>query len=387
MAIYGLLPTTGASVVILALSLSASHAEAIGSVTSVDKPNVGDLSLKPAAKGQLAALTKSQADALRTYRNAEQHFKLILARRREQINLRQLPHLPGQELYLARNNMLSAYKDLTDVLPSAVGRPNKFGIPPTYFDADNEPLLDEYASLFDVMQAPPPDAQYSDTPFEDVVRLGSAIARAKGLDAASAELAGRISLGIFFAETNGRQNIGNARSDTYKGSFQTGITEDRSGRRKWVDIKDTIAGVDPTLIARDAAEERRVGGLDHRFNHWTAVRDGLMNADADLFPQIPQIVNALPNPIDQMKVFELIQIIPSPTRSALNSRHFASYKISDPTILGYLRNNSIFTFGHVDRTKTSATFREILDAMWLFDMKFEQALSKFREITVEQKKK
>jgi len=386
MAICGLLPTTGASVVILALSLSASHAEAIGSATLVDKPNVGDLSLKPAAKGQLVALTKSQADALRTYGNAEQHFKLILTRRREQINAGQLPNLPGQELYLARNNMLSTYKDLTDALPSAVGRPNKFAIPPTYFDADNEPLLDEYARLFDVMQAPPPDAQYSDTPFEDVVRLGSAIARAKGLDAANAELAGRISLGIFFAETNGRQNIGNARSDTYKGSFQTGVKEDRSGRRKWVTIKDTIAGFDPTLIVRDAAEERRAGDLDHRFNHWTAARDGLMNAHADLFPQIPQIVNTLPNPIDQMKVFELIQIIPSPTRSALSSRHFATYKISDPTILGYLRNNSIFTFGHVDRTKTSATFRDILDAMWLFDMKFEQALSKFREITVEQKK-
>ena len=386
MAICGLLPTTGASVVILALSLSASHAEAIDSVTLVDKPNVGDLRLKPAAKDQLAALTKSQADALRTYRNAEQHFKLILSRRREQINSRQLPHLPGQELYLVRNNMLSAYKDLTDVLPSVVGRPNKFGIPPIYFDADNEPLLDEYASLFDVMQAPPLDAQYSDTPFEDVVGLGSAIARAKGLDAANAELAGRISLGIFFAETNGRQNIGNARSDKYKGSFQTGITEDRSGRRKWAAIKDAIAGFDPTLIVRDAAEERRVRGLDHRFNHWTAVRDGLMNAHADLFPQVPEIANALPDPIDQMKVFELVQIIPSPTRSALNSRHFTSYKISDPTILGYLRNNSIFTFGHIDRTKTSATFREILDAMWLFDLKFEQALFKFREIRVEQNK-
>jgi hypothetical protein len=29
----------------------------------------------------------------------------------------------------------------------------------------------------------------------------------------------------------------------------------------------------------------------------------------------------------------------------------------------YPRNNSIFTFGQTDRAKTSATFREILDAM------------------------
>jgi len=34
--------------------------------------------------------------------------------------------------------MMSAYKDLTDALPSKIGRPNKFGIPPAYFDADSE---------------------------------------------------------------------------------------------------------------------------------------------------------------------------------------------------------------------------------------------------------
>jgi len=110
-----------------------------------------------------------------------------------------------------------------------------------------------------------------------------------------------------------------------------------------------------------------------------------MSAHADLFPQIAAIVKTLPNPIDQMKLFELIQIIPSPTRSALKSGNLANYKISDPTIVGYLRNNSIFTFGQADRTKTSATFREILDAMWLFNDKFEQALSKFNEIRAHQK--
>ena len=75
------------------------------------------------------------------------------------------------------------------------------------------------------MQAPPANAQNSDTPFKDVVDLGTAIARARGLDAANAEVAGRISLGMFFAETNGNQNIGNARSNKYKGSFQTGVSE------------------------------------------------------------------------------------------------------------------------------------------------------------------
>ena len=48
--------------------------------------------------------------------------------------------------------------------------------------------------------------------------------------------------------------------------------------------------------------------------------------------------------------------------------------------MGYLRNNSVFTFGAADRAKTSATFREILDAMWLFNEKFERALSKLNEI-------
>ncbi len=45
---------------------------------------------------------------------------------------------------------------------------------------------------------------------------------------------------------------------------------------------------------------------------------------------------------------------------------------------------SIFTFGKADRAKLSATFREILDAMWLFNDKFDQALSKFNQIDVRQ---
>jgi hypothetical protein len=185
---------------------------------------------------------------------------------------------------------------------------------------------------------------------------------------------------MFFAEANGEQNIGNARSNTYKGSLQTGVSEDQNGQRKWAAIKGSIAAFDPALSARDDKEEARIGKLDHRFNHWTAVRDGLMNAHADLFPRIPAIVNALPDSIDQMKLFELIQIIPAPTRSALHSGNLVGYTISDPTIMGYLRNNSIFAFGSADRARTSATFREILAAMWLFNDKFQQARCKFNDI-------
>jgi len=43
----------------------------------------------------------------------------------------------------------------------------------------------------------------------------------------------------------------------------------------------------------------------------------------------------------------------------------------------YLRNNSIFAFGQADRARASATFREILDEMWLFNLKFERALAEF----------
>jgi hypothetical protein len=335
-----------------------------------------------AAQEQSAA----QSDALSTYDKAVNDFKSILSRRRAQINSSQpLPNLPGQELYLARNRMMSAYKDLTDAVPAKIGRPNKFGIPPAYFDADNELLFDEYYSLISVMEAPPINAQYSDSPFKDVVELATAIGRAKGLDTAHADVTGRISLGIFFAETSGKQNAGNSRSNAYKGSFQTGVSEDQNGQRKWAAIKKSIAVFDPALDARDDREEARVGNLDRRFNHWTAVRNGIMNAHADLFPQIPQIVKTLPDPIDQMKLFELIQIIPSPTRSALKSGNLAKYEISEPRIMGYLRNNSMFTFGQADKAKTSANFREILDAMWLFNVKFEQALSKFKEIKAQHK--
>jgi hypothetical protein len=348
--------------------------------------NIGPLSVMSIAQGQPAALTKSQSDALNAYNNAINGFKSVLKERRAQTNAKQpLPDLPGQALYLARNSVMSTYKDLTDALPSKIGRPNKFGIPPAYFNADDEPLLDEYAALFNIMQAPPANAQNSDTPFKDVVDLGTAIGRAKGLDAANAELAGRIALAVFFAETDGKQNLGNARSNAYKGSLQTDVSEDQSGQKKWAAIKKSIAAFDPALIARDDKEEARVGNSDHRYNHWIAVRDGLMSAHSDLFPQIPAIVKALPNPMDQMKLFELIQIIPSPTKAALNSGNFANAKVSDPKIMGYLRNNSMFTFGQADRARTSVTFREILDAMWLFNDKFERALSKFSEIKAQKK--
>ena len=214
--------------------------------------NRGNLGFISSALGQPTALTKSQTDALNSYNKTVQDFRSILGERRAQINAKQkLPDVPGQALYLARVNMMSAYKDLTDVMPSRIGRPNKYKIPPAYFDADNEPLIDEYKNLLGIMQAPPAGAQKSDTPFKDVVDLGTAIARVKGLDTAHAGVAGRISLAVFFAETDGNQNIGNARSNKYIGSLQTGVSEDRSGRKKWAAVKKAVAALDPALSARD----------------------------------------------------------------------------------------------------------------------------------------
>ena len=127
------------------------------------------------------ALTKAQAEALAACTKAVDTFKAVLAERRTQIDAKQpLPDLPGQALYLARVAVMSTYKDLTDALPSKIGRSNKYGVPPAYFDADIEPLIDEYRALFDIMEAPPAKAQNSATPFKDVVDLGTAIARAKG---------------------------------------------------------------------------------------------------------------------------------------------------------------------------------------------------------------
>jgi hypothetical protein len=371
----GIRSYTAAPTVALALGLFTPP------VSATDTIVIAAAVLVSPAVGQPGTLTKKQSDALNAYSNAVNRFKSILGQRRVQIDSNQpLPNLPGQALYLGRNDMMSAYKDLTDALPSKSGRSNKFGIPPAYFDAESEALLDEYRKLFDLMDAPPANAQKSDTPFKDVVDLGIAIARAKGLDGANAEAAGRISLGLFFAETNGNQNAGNARSNKYKGSLQTGLSEDQTGQKKWAAIKKSVAAFDPALGRRDEMEEARVGNLDHRLNHWTAVRDALMSTHADIFPQVAAIAKTMPDPVDQMKLFELMQIVPTPTRAALKSGNLVNYRISDPTVMGYLRNNSIFAFGQADRARTSATYREILDAMWLFNAKFEQARSKFDEI-------
>jgi hypothetical protein len=60
--------------------------------------------------------------------------------------------------------------------------------------------------------------------------------------------------------------------------------EDAKGRAAWATLLARIAALDPALAAHDAKETARVGDGDQRFNHWTAVRNGLMNARAGQAP-------------------------------------------------------------------------------------------------------
>ena len=153
----------------------------------------------PAAAQAGAPAAAERAEAQAAYDGAVRAFKAVLAERRAQLDGgRELPERPGQALYLARLAVMSTYKDLTDADPSRIGRPNTLGIPPAYLDAAVEPLIEEYVALFNLMQAPPAGAQASRTPLKDVADLARAIARARGLDAATVDAAGRIALGIFF---------------------------------------------------------------------------------------------------------------------------------------------------------------------------------------------
>ena len=78
----------------------------------------------------IAQPVAAQSDVLAAYNDAVARFKAILRERRAQIDAKQpLPNLPGQARLLARIAMMSTYKDLTDALPSRIGRPNKFGNP------------------------------------------------------------------------------------------------------------------------------------------------------------------------------------------------------------------------------------------------------------------
>ncbi len=120
-----------AATLALAFLLAPPVAIAIGAIATtiaaLVPAGIGHLGFISPAAAQPAALTKQQSDALAAYTNALNRFKSILAQRRAQIDSRQpLPNLPGQALYLARNAVMSTYKDLTDVLPSQIEDPTNW---------------------------------------------------------------------------------------------------------------------------------------------------------------------------------------------------------------------------------------------------------------------
>src|SRR5262245_22023884 len=84
------------------------------------------------AAAQANGLTREQGEAQAAYDKALRDFTAVLVERRAQIDSRR--ERPGQALYLARLAVMSTYKDLTDVMPSRIGRDNKLGIPPAYLD-------------------------------------------------------------------------------------------------------------------------------------------------------------------------------------------------------------------------------------------------------------
>src|ERR1700731_3317761 len=105
--------------VVRAAALALGLLISVDAIASLVPDPMGSLRFVSPASAQPGTLTKQQSDALEAYNNAVKNFEQVLGQRRAQINSGQaLPNLPGQALYLARNNMMSAYKDLTDALPS-----------------------------------------------------------------------------------------------------------------------------------------------------------------------------------------------------------------------------------------------------------------------------
>ena len=119
--------TAGRAAVALRLFLALPAAftlDAVATMAATLVPTgVGHAGFISPAAAQPGSLPGNRSEALARYENALNNFKSILRQRRAQIEGNQpLPHLPGQALYLARNEMLSAHKDLTDAVASRIGR-------------------------------------------------------------------------------------------------------------------------------------------------------------------------------------------------------------------------------------------------------------------------
>ena len=256
---------------------------------------IGGASFVAAAQAETSALTPAQSDALKTYTTALNAFAAILAQRRAQLTMQQkLPGRPGQALYLARLAHDERVQGPHRRAASRSGGPT-IRIPPAYFDADTEPLIEEYINSSPPCRRRLPRAKLP-RPLQGHRRPLHGNRARQGSRRGKRRARRPYQSGHFLRRDQRQPEHRQRALEYYKGSLQTGVSEDRNGRRKWAAIKSRVAALDPALAARDAKEEARAGNRDHRFNHWTAVRNGLMNAHAELFPQIPRSCSICPTP-------------------------------------------------------------------------------------------
>ena len=133
-------------------------------------------------------------------------------------------------------------------------------------------------NLFTIMQAPPRQcAKLSTRHFLTLLETSEPLcARSQGPRyGARAGAQSLIGLGLFFAETNGNQNMGNARSNTYKGEVYKPVhPRIKMAERNGQQSETSISAFDPASErSRRQGEEARVGNLgSSAFNHWTAVK-------------------------------------------------------------------------------------------------------------------
>jgi len=117
-------------------------------------------------------------------------------------------------------------------------------------------VIDEYRKLFDIMEAPPANAQNSDTPFKDVCRPGNRYCTSQGLDATNAEAAA-VSAWALLCGDKWQAKRRESRSNTYKEVCKQVHLKIEVVKKKWAAIKESIRAFDPALSARDEMEERQ----------------------------------------------------------------------------------------------------------------------------------
>ena len=146
-----------------------------------------------------------------------------------------------------------------------------------------------------------------------------------------------------------------------------------------------IRNTNPEVYARDQQEAARAASMrDRRYNHWLNVRNGIMNAHIDIGKQIVASVTDIAS---QAKVAQLIQLIPGPTKAALNaktSRPFLDRTLNyTAQIKFFLDNNAINPRikGELAPVGSQIPYRNVLAAMQdSYENFIVRAIEKYIEI-------